>query len=110
MCSKPIIIYKVFKELVTRLSIALFLDHDIGKDDAKEIAELLTAHWRGIISVPLPIRVPWMSWRSGYSKALTARDRLMDIIRQKLDSNPSKYVYTVYTILVYFTTLYLLPV
>ena len=89
-------VYKLFKEMVTRISIALFLDHDITEEDAGAISELLTVHWRGIISVPLPIRVPWLSWRSGYSKALTAKDRLLDIIRQKLNSSPSRSVELVF--------------
>lgn len=87
--------YKLFKEMVTRITIALFLDKDISDQDAREISELLTVHWRGIISVPLPIRVPWLSWKSGYSKALTAKDRLLVIIREKLNSNPSRYISTI---------------
>ncbi|XP_064383686.1 putative cytochrome P450 120 [Halichondria panicea] len=86
---KSVVVYKLFKEMVTRITIALFLDKDISDQDAREISELLTVHWRGIISVPLPIRVPWLSWKSGYSKALTAKDRLLVIIREKLNSNPS---------------------
>lgn len=90
MYSKPIVVYKMFKELATRLSIALFLSHDIGREDAKEISELMTTHWRGIISVPLPIKVPFNGWRSGYSKALSAKDRLLKIITERLTPNPSK--------------------
>ena len=89
-CRKATVVYKLFKEMVTRVSVALFLDHDISEEDAGEISQLLTTHWRGIISVPLPIRVPLFSWRSGYSKALSAKDRLLDIIREKLKSNASR--------------------
>ena len=81
----------MFKGLATRLSIALFLSHDIGHEDAVQISELMTTHWRGIISVPLPIKVPFYGWKSGYSKALTAKDRLLKIIVERLDPNPSKY-------------------
>ena len=81
----------MFKELATRLSIALFLSHDIGQEDARQISELMTTHWRGIISVPLPVKVPFYGWKSGYSKALTAKDRLLKIIAGKLKPNPSKY-------------------
>ncbi len=90
MYSKPIVVYEMFKELATRLSIALFLSHDIGKEDAREISELMTTHWRGIISVPLPIKIPFYGWRSGYSKALTAKDRLLSIIIERLKPSPSK--------------------
>lgn len=85
-------VYKLFKEMVTRITITLFLDQNISEEEAKKISELLTVHWRGIISVPLPIRMPVLSWKSGYSKALTARDRLLDIIKDKLTSNPSRYI------------------
>ena len=80
----------MFKELATRLSIALFLSHDIGKEDAKDISELMTSHWRGIVSVPLPIKVPFYGWKSGYSKALAAKDRLLRIIVERLSPSPSK--------------------
>ena len=88
--SNPVVLYEMLKELATRLSISLFLSTDIGQEDAKEISHLMTTHWRGIISVPLPIRIPWSSWRSGFSKALTAKDRLLEVIVEKLKSNPSK--------------------
>lgn len=80
----------MFKELATRLSIALFLSCDIGEEDAREISELMTTHWRGIISVPLPVKVPFYGWRSGYSKALTAKDRLLKIIKDRLTPKPSR--------------------
>ena len=88
--SKPIVVYEMFKELATRLSIALFLSHDIGREDSRQISELMTTHWRGIISVPLPIKVPFYGWRSGYSKALIAKDRLLSIIVERLKPSPSK--------------------
>ena len=90
LCSKPVVIYQIFKELATRLSIALFLSHNIGREDAREISELMTTHWRGIISVPLPIKLPFYGWRSGYSKALTAKDKLLKIITSRLTPSPSK--------------------
>ena len=71
--SKPVVIYEMFKTLATRLSIALFLSHDLGEEEASEISELMTTHWRGIISIPLSMRVPWYGWKSGYSKALAAK-------------------------------------
>lgn len=82
----------MFKALATRISIALFLSHDIGPDDAQEISELMSTHWRGIISVPLNMKGPWSFWQSGYSKALTAKDRLLAIIAEKIKQKPSVYV------------------
>ena len=66
------VVYDAFKELATRLSIALFLSHDMGQEDAKSVSELMTTHWRGMMSVPLPFTIPGL-WRSGYSKALEAK-------------------------------------
>ena len=85
-------VYKMFKVLTTRLSIAMFLSHDIGPEDAQEISELMTTHWRGIISVPMNMRGPWSLWQSGYSKALTAKDRLQAIITEKIKTKPSVLV------------------
>lgn len=73
--SKPVVIYEMFKTLATRLSIALFLSHDLGDEEASEVSKLMTTHWRGIISIPLNMRVPWYGWKSGYSKALAAKVR-----------------------------------
>ena len=89
--SEPVEVYNFFKEIATHLSIALFLSADIDKESAREISALMTTHWRGIISVPLPIRVPFTSWKSGYGKALAAKEKLMQLILKKLqDANTSK--------------------
>lgn len=73
LCRKPLVIYEVFKVLATQLSIGLFLSHDVSQEDVREISELMTTHWRGIISVPVSVRAPWSNWKSGYSKALAAK-------------------------------------
>ena len=65
--------YQYFKALTTQLSIKLFLSHLVTADEAKEISELMTTHWHGIISVPLNIKVPGLLWKSGYGKAITAK-------------------------------------
>lgn len=88
--SKPVNIYKFFKEFSTRLSIQLFLGQNISKEDASEISALMTTHWRGIISVPLPIRIPWSNFKSGYSKALEAKGKLLAVILEKLEEGSSK--------------------
>lgn len=77
-------VYNFFKEMATHLSIALFLSEDIDKESVRAMSALMTTHWRGIISVPLPISLPFTSWRSGYSKALTAKEKLMELIVEKL--------------------------
>lgn len=119
---QPVDAYQTFKALSTRLSINLFLSEDMSDKEAKEISELMSEHWRGIISVPLNMKAPWAMWKSGFSKAITAKvhrllghgltylcivslpydfviwlhsavqDRLLMIIREKLESSPSAYV------------------
>ena len=86
------VVYKTFKVLTTRLSIALFLSHDISARDCREISDLMTTHWRGIISVPMNMRGPWSLWQSGYSKALSAKERLRTIITEAIKSKPSLLV------------------
>lgn len=76
MCSHPIDVYKMFKALATRLSIALFLSHDIGPNDAASVSELMTAHWRGVISLPVSLSILGSFLRSGLSNALDAKARL----------------------------------
>ena len=91
-CSEPVVVYKMFKALATRLSIALFLSHHMSPENCREISGLMTLHWRGIISVPVSMRGPWSLWQSGYSKALTAKDRLRAIIAETIKSRPSLLV------------------
>ena len=89
---EPVVVYKTFKTLATRLSIALFLSHDISEEHSREISDLMTTHWRGIISVPMNMRGPWSIWQSGYSKALSAKERLRAIITKTIESKPSVLV------------------
>lgn len=77
-------IYKFFKDMATHLSVSLFLSSDIDQEAAREVSALMTSHWRGIISVPLPISIPLSGWRSGYSRALAAKEKLMKLILEKL--------------------------
>lgn len=90
--NEPVEVYNFFKEVFTRLSIALFLSEDMDDTAVEEISSLMTTHWRGIISVPLPIRVPFFGWRSGYSKALEAKEKLLRVILEKLQTNSSSNV------------------
>lgn len=41
----------------------------------------------GCISVPVNISIRWVSIQSGYAKALKAKERLLAIIRERLDSS-----------------------
>lgn len=85
-------VYKIFKALATSLSIALFLSHGMSPEETQKISDLMTTHWRGIISVPMNMRGPWSLWQSGYSKALTAKAQLRDIITETIKSKSSVLV------------------
>lgn len=67
---QPVVAYESFKALATKLSISLFLSGSLSVEEAREVSDLMTTHWHGIISVPVSIRVVW---KSGYSKALAAK-------------------------------------
>ncbi|KAK5878710.1 hypothetical protein CesoFtcFv8_024095 [Champsocephalus esox] len=56
----------------------------------QEISQLCTLHWHGLISAPVSLKVPL--WSSGYSTALDARDKLMDIIKDKLENDKQGFV------------------
>ena len=101
MCREPVVVYRLLKTLCTRLSIALFLGHDVGPEDAKEISELMTTHWRGIISIPKNMKGPWSIWQSGYSKAISAKERLLAIITERIKSQPSVLVHHQHSVCVF---------
>ena len=61
----------MLKKLTTKLSINLFLSSSFTSEEMEEISDLMTKHWHGIISVP--VRIPLVMWKSGYSKALDAK-------------------------------------
>ena len=76
-----VILYPKFKQLASRLVMRLFLGLD--GPEAEEMAGHATAHWHGIISVPL--NVPsFLMVSSGYRKALEAKARLLEIIEAKI--------------------------
>lgn len=80
--SKPVVVYEIFKELATQLCVFMFLGIDPSDPLSREISELMTIHWRGIISIPVNVKLPLLSLRSGYGKALEAKKRLIEIIRE----------------------------
>jgi hypothetical protein len=61
----------------------------LDEEATRDISSLMTTHWRGIISVPLPISIPFSGWRSGYSKALAAKEKLLEVILEKLQTGSS---------------------
>ncbi|XP_071322456.1 uncharacterized protein [Trachinotus anak] len=91
---QPECVYSVFKRLGTELVLGLFLNVRAEEQPElfQEISELCTQHWHGLISAPVNVKVPL--WSSGFSTALDARDKLMDIIKDKLENDTQGFVGT----------------
>ncbi|XP_029939993.1 uncharacterized protein LOC115382414 [Salarias fasciatus] len=89
---KPECVYSLFKLLGTELVLGLFLNvrADEQPELFQEIMQLCTEHWHGLISAPVNVKVPL--WSSGFSTALEARDKLMDIIKDKLQNDREGFV------------------
>lgn len=84
--------YSVFKRLGTELVLGLFLNVRAEEQPElfEEISQLCTTHWHGLISAPINLKAPL--WSSGFSTALEARDKLMDIIKDKLQNDKQGFV------------------
>ncbi|XP_008422113.1 putative cytochrome P450 120 isoform X1 [Poecilia reticulata] len=89
---QPQSVYSIFKRLGAELVLGLFLN--VRAEDQpevfQEIMELCTEHWHGLISVPVTVKVPL--WTSGFAKALDARSKLMEIIKDKLENDTEGFV------------------
>ncbi|KAL4004903.1 ankyrin repeat and SOCS box protein 12 [Sarotherodon galilaeus] len=89
---QPESVYTVFKSLGTELVLGLFLNVRAEEQPElfQEISQLCTQHWHGLISAPVNVKVPM--WSSGFSIALDARNKLMDIIKDKLENDKEGFV------------------
>ncbi|KAM8828447.1 putative cytochrome P450 120 [Spinachia spinachia] len=92
LSGRPPCLYSAFKRLGTELVLGLFLNVQAEEQPQlfQEIVQLCTQHWHGLISAPVNVKVPL--WSSGFSNALDARDRLMDIIKDKLKNDTQGFV------------------
>uniref|UniRef100_A0A3Q3XR79 Cytochrome P450 n=1 Tax=Mola mola TaxID=94237 RepID=A0A3Q3XR79_MOLML len=93
VCSgQPECVYTVFKRLGTELALGLFLNVRAEEQPElyQEIVQLSTRHWHGLISAPVSLKSPL--WSSGFSTALDARDKLMDVIKDKLRNDTQGFV------------------
>nr|XP_046231356.1 beta-amyrin 28-monooxygenase-like isoform X1 [Scatophagus argus] len=92
LSGQPECVYSVFKSLGTELVLGLFLNVRAEEEPKlyEEIVQLCTQHWHGLISAPVNVKVPL--WSSGFSIALDARDKLMDIIKDKLENDTQGFV------------------
>ncbi|XP_030841572.1 putative cytochrome P450 120 isoform X2 [Strongylocentrotus purpuratus] len=85
--SRPSVqVYETFKLFATELMLALFLDLDVSDsaDLVHDVASLATTHWHGVISVPMNWSVSY--WSSSCKRAVEAKDKLLERIRDRLAS------------------------
>uniref|UniRef100_A0A3B4V9F8 Putative cytochrome P450 120 n=1 Tax=Seriola dumerili TaxID=41447 RepID=A0A3B4V9F8_SERDU len=85
---QPECVYSVFKRLGTELVLGLFLN--VRAEEQPELFQEITQLC--LISAPVNVKVPL--WSSGFSTALDARDKLMDIIKDKLENDTQGFVGT----------------
>ncbi|KAM4719723.1 putative cytochrome P450 120 [Anableps anableps] len=92
LSGQPQCVYSIFKRLGTELVLGLFLNVRVEEQPEvfEEIMQLCTEHWHGLISAPVNVKVPL--WTSGFAKALDARSKLMDIIKDKLENDTQGFV------------------
>lgn len=90
--NEPTCIYSLMKKLCTEICLSLFLglNFEEASQTADTIVALTTTHWHGIISVPLPLKLP-MTNGSTFSQALRAKDSLLKIIMSKRDEHSGKF-------------------
>lgn len=79
----PVLLYNQFKKFATCFTLRLFLGVD--GEEADRLSSLTTAHWHGVISVPLSFKVSFLM-SSSYRKAMEAKQQLLEIIEQRLNS------------------------
>ncbi len=85
---EEVVLYEEFKRLSMVVNLKVFLGVDAG--DRPEMMEAIsaaaTAHWHGIISVPLNVRLPMVA-SSSYRRAMEAKEQLLEVIRSRLSLN-----------------------
>ncbi len=81
-------LYEEFKRLSLEVNLKIFLGVDPVEDREllDELSAAATAHWHGIISVPLNVKVP-LFVSSSYRRALEAKERLLGEIRARMASS-----------------------
>ncbi|XP_045921949.1 beta-amyrin 28-monooxygenase-like isoform X3 [Micropterus dolomieu] len=92
LSGQPECVYSAFKRLGTELVLGIFLNVRAEEQPElyQDIVQLCTQHWHGLISAPVNVKVPL--WSSGFSTALDARDKLVDIIKDKLENDTQGFV------------------
>ena len=79
-------LYQTFKKMCTDLCLGLFLGMSLEdlKQNSEKYSALVTAHWHGIVSVPLKFHVPGFG-KSTFRSAVEARDKLLAEIYLRMD-------------------------
>ncbi|EDO31715.1 predicted protein [Nematostella vectensis] len=82
--TEPVSLYKTFKTVTTQICLTLFLglDFEEAQTEAGQIVDLTIQHWNGLISLPVYFNV--YGQKSGYSKAMLAKNRLLEVINKQL--------------------------
>ncbi|XP_060073029.1 putative cytochrome P450 120 [Ylistrum balloti] len=89
---EPTCVYSLMKKICTEICLSVFLGLNFTDacQTANTIVALTTTHWHGIISVPLPLKLP-MTSGSTYSQALNAKDSLLKIIISKREESSGQF-------------------
>ena len=79
-------LYQTFKRLSTDLCLALFLGMDLKdlKENSEKYTALATAHWHGVVSIPLKVQIPVFG-KSTFRVAMDAKDKLLAEIYARMD-------------------------
>lgn len=87
-----VIPYKLFKLITTSICLGLFLGLDVetAKEEAASITDLTITHWHGLISVPVNFNV--YGYKSKYTKAMIAKNRLLDIVNRRLTEESNGFL------------------
>lgn len=76
-------IYSISKAIMTKLCLNLFLGiKDEDNEMIETISKLSTLHWHGIVSLPVNLRTPFV--KSGWNKALQAKEKLIKLIKERI--------------------------
>ncbi|XP_072445295.1 uncharacterized protein [Chiloscyllium punctatum] len=98
LSSEPVAVYAMFKRLATELVLGIFLNVDAEESAAlsKQITQLSTQHWHGLISAPVKVKVS--VWSSAFTQALEAKGKLLNIINERLKSEEDGLISKIKTI------------
>ncbi|XP_048451370.1 beta-amyrin 11-oxidase-like isoform X1 [Rhincodon typus] len=98
LSSEPVAVYTLFKRLATELVLGIFLNVDAEESAAlsKQITQLSTQHWHGLISAPVKVKVS--VWSSAFTQALEAKEKLLNIINERLKSEEDGLIAKIRTV------------